>query len=239
MKRKDDVYFDGESAFGVRLEDLVLEEWRSRFKLGGVLFEIGVPGRHNVSNAMAAIAAGRMLGVSMAVCAEGIRRFRGVERRYVKMGETRGITVVDDFAHNPSKVAAALETAKGRKLGKNRRVLAVFHPHGFAPMKLMGREIMDAVAESLDQGDRFYMPEIFYAGGTADKTISSADLIAALNAKKPIGTFLPTKIEILRAVTAEARPGDFVISMGARDPALDSFAKDLLSEITAQQVEHS
>ena len=227
FKHEGDLLFDRESVDGLRLGNLVLEEWNSRFSLGGVDFELNVPGRYNVENALAAIALGKLLGISFAACAKGLRQFKGVERRFIRVGEVRGITVVDDFAHNPAKVKAALETAKGKLHGENRRVLAIFHPHGFAPMKLVGRDIMDSIAEVLDVNDRVFFPEIYYVGGTADKSISSADLIAYLNTQKSIGRFLPTKVEVLEAVAGETQSGDFVISMGARDPDLGRFAEEL------------
>jgi UDP-N-acetylmuramate--alanine ligase len=237
LAREGDMLFGGEAAAGISASAPEYGEWNSRFTLDGVRFQVHAPGRHNVENALAAVASGLALGIPLSTCAEGIGRFRGVERRFAKVGEARGITVVDDFAHNPSKVRAALETAKGRALGKNRRVLAVFHPHGFAPMKLTGRDIMEAMAGVLDAGDRVFLTDIYYAGGAADKSITSADLIAHLNARKPVGAYFPSKAEAAAAVAAEARPGDFVISMGARDPALGGFARRLLAEIAAQEVE--
>jgi len=234
FRRDGDVLFDVHTVNGMKMERLELREWNSRFTLGGVSFEIPVPGRYNVENALAAIALGVALNIPLAACAEGLSRFHGVERRFIRVGETRGITVVDDFAHNPAKVKAALETAKGKALGKNRRVLAVFHPHGFAPMKLMGKDIMDATAEVLDTGDRLYLPEIYYVGGTADQSISSEHLVEYLNANKPIGIFLHSKDEVLRAMVEEARPGDFILSMGARDPDLGGFSRKLLESLTAK-----
>src|SRR5690606_5609729 len=148
-------------------------EWETNFRWDGVDFRVPVPGRHNLENALAAIATGRLLGVSTADCARGLAAYEGVERRYVKVGEARGVTVVDDFAHNPAKVRAARETAKGRARGPSRRVLAVFHPHGFAPMKLVGRDIMEEAAKVLGADDVLYLPDIYYAGGTADQSISS------------------------------------------------------------------
>jgi UDP-N-acetylmuramate--alanine ligase len=100
-------------------------------------------------------------------------------------------------------------------------------------MKLMGRDIMDALSEVLDAGDRVYLPEIYYAGGSADQTLSSRDLVAYLNARKPIGTFISTKQELIRAVAAEAESGDVVISMGARDPALGDFARQLFDRLAS------
>jgi len=215
------------------LSGLELGEWSSSFNLHGQRFDVPVPGRHNVENALASIAVGRKVGLSWEACARGIAAFRGVERRFIKVGETRGMVVVDDFAHNPAKVKAALETAKGRARGLSRRVLAIFHPHGFAPMKLMGQDIMQAMAETLDDGDRVFIPDIFYAGGTADQSIGSGDLIRMLNAKRNIGFYLPTKEAVLQAVAQQARSGDFVISMGARDPELGHFAKRLFAYLAS------
>lgn len=233
LKKQGDTFFDGLSAGGVTVADPAFGEWETNFRWDGVDFRVPVPGRHNLENALAAIATGRLLGVSTADCARGLAAYEGVERRYVKVGEARGVTVVDDFAHNPAKVRAALETAKGRARGLDRRVLAVFHPHGFAPMKLVGRDIMEEAAKVLGPDDTLYVPDIYYAGGTADQSISSADLVAHLNAitGREAGVHLKTKDEVIAAVAGAARAGDVVISMGARDPSLGDFAARLLSAL--------
>src|SRR5690606_2852761 len=204
-------------------------------------FEVPVPGRHNLENALAAIATGRLLGLNAEACARGLKAFAGVERRYVRVGEARGITVIDDFAHNPAKVRAALSTAvslaRGRapaeKREEGRRVLAVFHPHGFAPMKLVGRDIMEEAARVLGPEDVLYLPDIYYAGGTADQSVSSADLVAHLNAiaGREAGVHLPSKEAVITAIADTARPGDIVLSMGARDPSLGAFAARLLAAL--------
>jgi UDP-N-acetylmuramate--alanine ligase len=231
LKQLGDVFFDSASAAGTSLKDLVLNDWGSTFALDGARFDLAVPGRHNVENALAAIALGRTLGISFDDCARGLRNFKGVERRFIRVGEARGVTVIDDFAHNPAKVKAALETARALAAKNGGRLLAIFHPHGFAPMKLMGRDIMDSAAGVLREGDKLFLPEIYYAGGTADKTISSADLIDHLNAIKPVGTFRQTKAAVAQAVAAEAREGDVILSMGARDPDLGAFASGLLAAL--------
>lgn len=231
LRRDGDLFFGLESADGAALSGLSLGDWDSAFRLGGADFRLHVPGRHNVANAMAAIAVGRCVGVSFADCARGLAEYRGVERRHVRVGESGGVTVVDDFAHNPAKVKACLETVKRSADGRPRRVLAVFHPHGFAPMKLMGKDLVEAILSVLDEKDRIFMPEIYYAGGTADKTISSRDLIAAVNAAKPIGSFYPTKDAVTGAAVADAGPGDWIVSMGARDPSLDQYAKGVLEAL--------
>jgi len=212
-------------------------DWETAFSLGGTDFILNVPGRHNLANAMAALAIGRELGIPLEACARGLAAYRGVERRHVRIGEAGGVTVVDDFAHNPAKVQACLATVKAAPDGGPRRVLAIFHPHGFAPMKLMGEDLIRGAAAALDANDRLFLPEIYYAGGTADKSISSADLARSANALKPqaggaFARFLPTKDDVIAAVAAEARPGDWVVSMGARDPSLGDFATRLFEAIS-------
>jgi UDP-N-acetylmuramate--alanine ligase len=234
---QDAVFRHAEAADGVA-QHVRYGDWGTAFSLGGVDFALNVPGRHNLANAMAALAIGRELGIPLEACARGLAAYRGVERRHVRVGEAGGVTVVDDFAHNPAKVQACLETVKRTPDGNPRRVLAIFHPHGFAPMKLMGKDLMRAAAAALDAGDRLFLPEIFYAGGTADKSISSADLAREANALKPqaggaFARFLPAKDEVIAAVAAEARPGDWVVSMGARDPSLGDFAARLFGAIRA------
>ncbi len=233
LKRKQDIVFFPDAMPEGRVENLKLGDWDTHFNLAGVAFEIRVPGRHNLANAMAAITVGRALGISLFNCAKGLNKYQGVERRHVKIGIVKGVTVVDDFAHNPSKVKACLETVKAAADGSRRRILAIFHPHGFAPMKLFGKDLVQNILSVLDSQDRIFMPEIYYAGGTADKSISSADLIRWINSedpesRPPIGRFFPTKAEVLASVVAEARPGDWIVSMGARDPALAEFAESLL-----------
>jgi UDP-N-acetylmuramate--alanine ligase len=239
LKRKDDLIFFPDAISDGRVENTTFGDWGTTFTLAGIHFHIHVPGRHNLANAMAALAVGRALGISLADCARGLENYRGVERRHIKIGEVNGITLVDDFAHNPAKVKACLETVKAAADGSRRRVLAIFHPHGFAPMKLLGQELVQGIKEALDEQDIVFMPEIYYAGGTADKTISSADLIDLINdglkdsagSPKSMGRFFQTKNEVIAAVVAEARPGDWIVSMGARDPSLGEFAQQLFDTL--------
>lgn len=234
LRRPGDILFQPAASTEGLLLDLKFGDWETAFSLGGVPFKLNVPGRHNLANALAALAVGRTVGVSLADCAKGLAGYLGVERRHVRLGVANGITVVDDFAHNPAKVKACLETVKAAADGSRRRVLAVFHPHGFAPMKLLGEDLVQGISEVLEPGDRLLMPEIYYAGGTADKSISSADLIASLNRRKAIGSFHATKDEVIAALVKEARPGDWIVTMGARDPSLGDFALKLFGAVKSK-----
>jgi UDP-N-acetylmuramate--alanine ligase len=199
----------------------------TRFVIDGLRFFLPVPGLHNLENALAAIAACRQAGVSAVDCAKGLAGFSGVSRRFETVGAARGVEVVDDFAHNPAKVAAALAAAHLR----SPRVLAVFQLHGFAPARFMRAEFLDAFASALGPEDILWLPEIFYAGGTAAKDVSAADYARELRARGKDARFLADRSAIPADAAREARPGDLILLMGARDPGLPRFAKDLLAAL--------
>lgn len=220
--------FFGRSADGTRFSDPRPGLFESRFRLGGVDFSVPAPGDYNIDNAVAAAAACARLGVSLETSAAALARFKGVARRFNILGRAGGVTVVDDFAHNPAKIAAVLSALRLRKGG---RVLAVFQPHGFAPARLMRRELPGALSASLSTGDEVFFPDIYYAGGTVAKDISSADLAADAAAAGLKARHLPDRRRIAAEVAAAARPGDIVIVMGARDPGLTGLARDILSAL--------
>jgi UDP-N-acetylmuramate--alanine ligase len=214
-----------DSTFGlesgsVRAEQLELSPDGSRFRVNGTLFELPVPGRHNAANAVAAVAACLNEGVDLADCSRALGAFHGVARRFQSLGSARGVEVVDDFAHNPAKIAATLAAARLRA----RRILAVYQPHGFAPTRHLKNELIDAFAVGLRPVDRLWLPDIYYVGGTASKDISSRDLADPLRAKGLGVAHVPDRAAIVALIAAEAREGDLVLVMGARDPSLSDFA---------------
>lgn len=214
-------------ASGLRAEALEAGPQGSRFKVEGQAFVLPAPGRHNVENALAAVAACRKAGVPLAGCAEALAAFQGVSRRFERVGSARGVEVVDDFAHNPVKVAAALAAAHLR----SPRVHAVFQLHGFAPARFMKAEFLDAFASALGPKDVLWLPEIFYAGGTAAKDVSAADYARELKARGKDARFFADRAAMPEALAREARDGDLVLVMGARDPSLPRFARDLLGAL--------
>src|SRR6476661_1665803 len=130
---------------------------------------LGVPGRHNASNALAALAAARALGVRIEDAASALSRFEGLKRRLETVGAAGGVTVIDDFAHNPDKIAATLETLTAQP----GRLLIMFQPHGFGPLAKMGDELAATFANGLRPGDRLYLPDPVYQGGTVEKSRGS------------------------------------------------------------------
>jgi UDP-N-acetylmuramate--alanine ligase len=212
----------------VRGEALELEPGACRFVVDGVAFLLPVPGLHNVLDALAAIATCRTLGVEARAMVEPLARYEGVARRFQILGSARGVEVVDDFAHNPAKLRAAIGTARARA----RRVLAVYQPHGYGPTRFLRPDLVEAFASALGPEDRLWLLEIFYAGGTAQRDLSSADLAAEIRGR---GAWAEpaSREELQDRIAREAREGDLVLVMGARDPSLTVFARGLLDALKA------
>jgi UDP-N-acetylmuramate--alanine ligase len=186
-----------------------------------------VPGRHNAANALAALAATRAAGVSLAEAAEALSRFEGLRRRFDIVGTRGGITVIDDFGHNPDKIAATLATLHAFP----GRLLVFFQPHGYGPLRQMGRELVATFAEGLAEVDVLLMPDPVYYGGTVERTVGSGDIVAGVNAAGRRAEHLPDRAEAGRRLAALARPGDRIVVMGARDDTLSEFARDLLATL--------
>jgi UDP-N-acetylmuramate--alanine ligase len=211
----------------IRGEDVELLPLGSAFRVGAVRFTLPVPGRHNVVNALAAIAACRTLDVPLADMVVPLSRFEGVGRRFQTVGAAGGVTVIDDFAHNADKITAALATAKLRA----KRVLAVYQPHGYGPTRFLRSDFVTTFARELRPDDRLFMLEVFYAGGTAARDFSAADIIAEIAAEGINAEFAPSRAWLVARLAAEAEPGDLVLVMGARDPTLTGLARDVVAAL--------
>lgn len=224
------VFGFGEEA-GLRAEALSLGAESSAFRVGATDFRLPVPGRHNVENALAALAACSALGVPLPALVEPLAAFQGVARRFQVLGTRAGVSVVDDFGHNPSKVAASLRAAHLRVQAKGGRVLAVFQPHGFGPLKFLRADFVAAFAAELAPRDRLWFLDVFYAGGTAARDISSADVVADLTVRGVAAELAPSRAWLADRLAAEAQAGDLILVMGARDPSLTELARTLLDRV--------
>ncbi|MBX9883159.1 MAG: UDP-N-acetylmuramate--alanine ligase [Sphingomonas sp.] len=189
-----------------------------------------VPGRHNVANALAAIGAARALGIALAEAAEAIAGFAGLKRRFECVGTAAGVTVIDDFAHNPDKLSATLDTLRASP----GRLLLLFQPHGFGPLKVMRRELVSAFAARLSPEDRLILCDPAYFGGTVTREVTSADIVADLRASGAPARHIADRGAAAGALLAEARAGDRIVVMGARDDSLSLLAADLLAQLAAR-----
>jgi len=224
------VFGCGEGA-GLRAEEMCLGAEGSTFRVRDAAFRLPVPGQHNVENALAAIAACEALDVPLEVMVEPLACFQGVARRFQVLGTTRGVTVVDDFGHNPAKVAASIRAAHLRVEGKGGRVLAVFQPHGFGPLKFLRSDFVETFATELKAQDRLWFLDVFYAGGTAAHDITSAEVIGDIAGHGTAAEHAPTRSWLVQRLAAEVREGDLILVMGARDPSLTDLAKTILQAI--------
>jgi UDP-N-acetylmuramate--alanine ligase len=188
---------------------------------------LNVPGAHNVANALAAVGAVLALGVPLADAVAALETFAGIRRRMEVVGRDAGVTVLDDFAHNPDKIAATLDALHAFP----GRLLILFQPHGFGPLKLMRREFIQVFADRMRPGDVLLLPEPVYYGGTTDRSVGSEDIAAGIRAAGAAAEALPTRDACGDRLIETVSPGDRIIIMGARDDTLSTFAAGLLARL--------
>lgn len=187
-----------------------------------------VPGRHNLANALAAIAAASAAGVPVPTAVAALTSFVGLARRFDIVGTSpSGITVIDDFGHNPDKVSATLATLKVHP----GRIIAFFQPHGYGPLRQMGHELAQVFAQKLDANDITILCDPVYFGGTVDRTEGSDRIVRLITDAGGQALHIPSRDDCAAHIASIARPGDRIVVMGARDDTLTLFAKELLARL--------
>jgi UDP-N-acetylmuramate--alanine ligase len=185
------------------------------------------PGLHNVANALAALGAAQACGVELAEAAAALGDFAGIRRRFEVVGTAGGVTVIDDFAHNPDKIAATLDTLHAFP----GRLLVMFQPHGYGPLRQMKDAFVEVFAGRLAADDVLLMPEPVYFGGTTDRSVTSRDITEALGGRNT--TALADREACGERLVELAKPGDRIVIMGARDDTLSQFAAEVLSRLSS------
>ena len=189
---------------------------------------LNLPGRHNLSNALAAIAGAVAAGVSVAKAVAALASFEGLARRFDIIGTSEsGITVIDDFGHNPEKCAATLRTLKTHP----GRVIAFFQPHGFGPLRQMGHELAETFAEQLGPDDITILCDPVYFGGTVDRSVGSERIVQLIEEAGGLADHVPAREDCGKLIASLAKAGDRIVVMGARDDTLTAFAKELLAKL--------
>ena len=188
------------------------------------------PGRHNLSNGLAAIAAARACGVPLREATMALMNFVGIRRRLEVVGTAKDITVIDDFAHNPDKIAATLSTLHAFP----GRLLVMWQPHGYGPIKLMKDELIACFVANLAAKDVLVMPEPAYFGGTTDRSMGSKVIADGVAAKDRTAIAFADRATCGDRLVEIAQPGDLIVVMGARDDTLSEFAADVLKRVAAK-----
>lgn len=186
---------------------------------------LNVLGRHNVENALAALGAVISCGQGVKEAVAALRNFNGIHRRMELVGCSGGVSVYDDFGHNPDKISASLQSLKAF----DGRLIIMFQPHGFGPLRMMRKEFVEAFVRYLGADDILLMPEVYYAGGTVDRSVTARHLIDDLRDAGIHAHWFEKREDIAAFIQSEAQDGDRVIVMGARDDTLHIFAKEILS----------
>lgn len=185
------------------------------------MLEVTVPtiGEHNMENALACLAVARCMGLPLPEAVKALSTYGGIYRRHQLLGEHHGILVIDDYAHNPAKIAASIKACQPMAP----KLVAWFQPHGYGPTRFIRHELVQELAQTLRPTDEIWMSEIYYAGGTAVKDISAADLIKDLQAKGIQAHFVANRNELFETLVPQLQPNTVLLLMGARDPGLEDF----------------
>ena len=173
--------------------------------------ELPMPGRHNVQNALAAVAVALELGCADAVIQQGFAKFAGVKRRFTNVGEVGGATIIDDYAHHPVEIRAVLSAARE---GVKGRVIAVVQPHRFTRL----RDLMDDFQGAFNDADVVYAAPVYPAGEAPIEGVDSDALIAGLKARgHRAAATVAGPGELAEALAQTLEPGDMVVCLGAGD----------------------
>jgi UDP-N-acetylmuramate--alanine ligase len=205
----------------------------SRFTVDGVAdVELPVPGLHNARNATAVIALTQELGVELSPVLDALRHFGGVARRYEFRGEVADITFVDDYAHIPGEITAALHTARQ---GEFDRVVSVFQPHRYSRTATLWPAFADAFVDA----DVVVLTDV-YAGGEAPRPGVSGELIVHAVLDEHPRTrvvYLPRRADLIGFLAAELRAGDVCLTLGAGD--ITTLSTELMTAITGVRAPHA
>ena len=223
---KNDFGFENEEA-GYNALNFSQQGFHLSFEIQGQIFEMNAIGQHSVENAAAAVAVAHQIGVNLKTCAESLKHYEGIYRRHQILGQKNGIWVIDDYAHNPAKCAASIKACQPLA----DKVVAWFQPHGYGPTRFLRKDFVEEISNTLRSQDEIWMSEIFYAGGTAVKDISANDLIEDIKAKGKKAFFVEERNEFLEAVRPSLSGNSVLLLMGARDPSLEEFCKELYNNL--------
>jgi len=204
-----------------------LHDTSSSLILGKDTFTTPFPGKYSLYNLLAALTICKFLDCDSNSLSKSSETYKGIQRRFNCYKTAKGVTIIDDYAHNPEKINAILETVQNI----SPVIYALFQPHGFAPTRFLLPELIEVFKNRLRESDVLYLLPIYYAGGTVNKDISSMDIAEGLHPGRGEVITPGHRDDVISHIASRAKPGDIVISMGARDPSLPEFARSIAAAI--------
>lgn len=223
----NDFAADINSEAGYKAADFIQDGLTIFFNINGTDFSLDTIGKLNMENALAATAVANQLGVDLKTCASALKSYEGIYRRHQILGHKHGVWLIDDYAHNPVKCARSIEACQPIA----DKVIAWFQPHGYGPTRFLRKDFVKEIAAVLRPQDEIWMSEIFYAGGSAIKDISANDLIVDLKALGKNAFFVNDRNNFFTTARPHLTNDCVLLLMGARDPGLEQFAKEVLKEL--------
>jgi len=190
---------------------------------------LAVTGRHNISNAIAALSATRACGIGLDEAVAALGEFRGLRRRFEIVGTTNGVTVIDDFAHNPDKIAATLRTLHAFP----GRLLLFFQPHGYGPLRTMRDQLIACFVGEMAGEDALVLCDPVYFGGTTDRSVGSGAIVEGVTMGGRTAEHIPAREACGDRLAEMARDSDRIVVMGARDDSLTEFAEGVLARLAS------
>ena len=212
---------------GYSAEDFEQDGLSLTFRIQDQEFKMNALGRHSVENAASAVAVANQIGISLKTCAESLEKYEGIYRRHQILGKKNGVWIIDDYAHNPAKCAASIKACQPLA----EKVIAWFQPHGYGPTRFLKDDFIEEIADALRPQDEIWMSEIFYAGGTAVKDISANDLIKGIQDMGKKAHFVEDRKNLLSEIRPHLKSGTVLLLMGARDPGLEDFCRNIYEDI--------
>ena len=198
----------------------------------GLEYHLPLPGDYNLENLCAALCVCEQYGCEPTALVDAVRTYEGVDRRFSLTMTMQNVHVVDDFAHNPAKIAAVVRAARGI----SERIIAVYQPHGFGPTRFLKDEYITTFRTAFQKNDSLYLLPVYYAGGTAQKDISSEDIINGLGPVSFHARAVTSRDELLARLKEDAKSEDCVLLMGARDPSLTALARKIVELFGGERV---
>ena len=223
----NDFATDSNATAGYKATDFSQNALTISFDINDTQFSLNTVGKLNMENALAATAVANQLGVDLKTCAAALKNYEGIYRRHQVLGQKNGVWLIDDYAHNPVKCARSIEACQPIA----QKVVAWFQPHGYGPTRFLRNDFVKEIAEVLRPQDEIWMSEIFYAGGTAIKDISANDLINDIKVLGKNAFFIEDRNNFLTAVRPHLTDDCVLLLMGARDPGLEKFGKEIWEKL--------